>query len=149
MKYLLPKLGLLQQEILDWSMEERGQGGKGESGLNEKEEDLLECSYFHICILIIYDKFWPLNKTVPRWGHQEGGKEAGGVEGEGVESWNFSISKYHPFAPQYQKISSNRSKTKKWELEMLRGTLCERPLFYLLEQLYELEIHILIHIHAQ
>ena len=39
-----------------------------------------------ICILIIYDKFWPLNKTVLKCGHQEGGKEAGGVEGDGVES---------------------------------------------------------------
>ena len=56
-------------------------------------------------------------------------KEAEWVEGDGLEPWNFSILKYHPFAPQYQKISSNRSKTKKWELEMLRGTLCERPLF--------------------
>ena len=25
--------------------------GKGARRLNEKEEDLLECSYFHICIL--------------------------------------------------------------------------------------------------
>ena len=25
--------------------------GKGAMRLNEKEEDLLECSYFHICIL--------------------------------------------------------------------------------------------------
>ena len=46
MKTLLPKLGLLQREILDRSMEE-----KGASGLNEKEEDLFECSYIHICIL--------------------------------------------------------------------------------------------------
>ena len=46
MKSLLPKLGLLQREILD-----RRQGGKGSRRLNEKEEDLFECSYFHICIL--------------------------------------------------------------------------------------------------
>ena len=37
-------------------------------------------------ILIIYGKFWSLNKMVPKGGHQEGGKGAGGVEGDGVES---------------------------------------------------------------
>ena len=29
---------------------EEGKEGKGERRLNEKEEDLLKCSYFHICI---------------------------------------------------------------------------------------------------
>ena len=72
----------------------------------------------------IFERFKLLSKMVQKWGNQEGGKEAEGVEGDGLEPWNFSILKYHPFAPQYQKISSNRSKTKKWQLEMLRGTLC-------------------------
>ena len=29
---------------------EEGKEGKGERRLNKKEEDLLKCSYFHICI---------------------------------------------------------------------------------------------------
>ena len=32
-------------------MWKRVKEGKGARRLNEKEEDLLECSYFHICIL--------------------------------------------------------------------------------------------------
>ena len=66
----------------------------------------------------------------PSLEYPEGGKDAEGVEGDGLEPWNFSILKYHPFAPQYQKSSSNRSKTKNWQLEMLLGILCERPLSF-------------------
>ena len=42
---------------------------------------------------------------------------------------NSSILKKHPFAPQYQKFSMHGAKMRKWQPQMLRGTIRERPLF--------------------
>ena len=43
---------------------------------------------------------------------------------------NSSILKKHPFAPQYQKFSMHGAKMRKWQPQMLRGTIRERPLSF-------------------
>ena len=91
-------LGLLQ-DIL--KRKKRGKGARREWGYeekatrrkNEKQEGLLGCSYFHICILrqvhtyTIHASFGlPVSKMISKGGSQEGVKEEGGVLGNGFDS---------------------------------------------------------------